>query len=364
MIWQLLKGLYEVGCDNIVVPYRGEAFRSLWWRCYPNPAKIEGELYARAESNLKFQSVRNNTGFLKDRIIPKAVQLAIIPKWRRLLQRILRRENEIDAALIVGVPLNQIRGIGKFIKESFNCPTIYYDLDVPTSLQKFGGFSFNYFHGADLGEYDAIISPSEGVTKDLFEQGATRIEFVHFGVDPDLYIPVETHQDVDIFFYATSGRNREKSIEMMISDPSKVLDANFLVSGLQFKVDLGRAKKISMVPFSKWRNFCCRSKVNLNIPRVNHASTYATSTSRPFELAAMGCCIVSSPYYGLEKWFEIGSEILVAENSEEAISLYQWLLEDDEARTKLGESARRRVLKEHTYKHRAHDLLRILSSIS
>jgi len=118
-----------------------------------------------------------------------------------------------------------------------------------------------------------------------------------------------------------------------------------------------------MLPFSQWRNFACRSKINLNIPRENHAKTYATSTSRPFELAAMGCCIISSPYSGLEKWFEIGHEILVAESVEEAVDLYRELLGDDKARARLGQSARKRVLKEHTHRHRAYQLLRILNSV-
>ena len=56
----------------------------------------------------------------------------------------------------------------------------------------------------------------------------------------------------------------------------------------------------------------------------------ATSTSRPFELAAMQCCIVSAPYNGLENWFEIGKEILVANNSKECIEIYQMLIDDEE----------------------------------
>jgi len=189
MIWQLLKGLYEIGCDTIVTPYRGRAFRSLWWRCYPNPARLEGELYAKTELSMK--SVRKNTGFIKNLIVPRAAQLAVLPKWRHLLEKIHKKEKSIDAALITGVPVNQIKGIGTFIKELFQCPILYYELDVPTSLQKFGGFTFNYFRGADLSEYDVIICPSEGVAEDLYELGAKRIEYVHFGVDPDLFLPIK-----------------------------------------------------------------------------------------------------------------------------------------------------------------------------
>jgi spore maturation protein CgeB len=361
MIWQLLKAFFEVGCDVIVIPYRGRAFRSLWWRCYQNPSRLEGELFSKTNLNKKDPQV--NRGKLKNELVPKAVQYAILPKWKKLLGKVKQIEKNIDAVVIVGIPLNHMSGLPTFAKELFSCPILYYELDVPTSLPKYGGFSFNYFEGADLGEYDVVLSPSEGVADDLIELGAKRVEFVHFGVDPDLFFPISVEQDIDVFFYGTSDYNRENSCRMMISAPSEKLDANFVVSGIKFTADLSRAKKIPMVPFSKWRNYACRSKINLNIARENHAGTYATSTSRPFELAAMGCCIVSSPYNGLEKWFDLGSEILMANDSSEAIELFNWLLDDEQARTDAGKKARQRILSEHTFKHRASSILKVIRSL-
>jgi spore maturation protein CgeB len=361
MIWQLLKAFFEVGCDVIVIPYRGRAFRSLWWRCYENPARVEGELFSKTNLNRKDPEV--NRGRLKNRFVPKAVQYAILPKWKKLLAKVKRVEGDVDAVLIVGVPVNHLVGLPSFVRELFSCPVLYYELDVPTSLPRFGGFSFNYFEGADLGEYDAVLSPSEGVVDDLLELGARRVEFVHFGVDPDLFFPVSVKQDIDVFFYGTSDYNREEACRMLIGEPSEKLDACFVVSGIKFRADLSRAKRIPMVPFSRWRNYACGSKINLNIARENHAGTYATSTSRPFELAAMGCCIVSSPYNGLEKWFDLGSEILMAKDSSEAIELYKWLLDDEQARAEAGEKARQRILSEHTFKHRANKLLQVVHSL-
>jgi spore maturation protein CgeB len=362
MIWQLLKAFFEVGCDVLVVPYRGRAFRSLWWRCYQNPSRIEGELFSKTNLNKKNPQI--NRSRLKNQFIPKTIHYAILPKWKKLLSKIKKNEKNVDAIMVVGIPMNQITGLATFARELFSCPILYYELDVPTSLPKYGGFSFNYFEGADLGEYDIILSPSEGVVKDLLELGANRIEFVHFGVDPDLFFPISIKQDIDVFFYGTSDYNREESCRMLISKPSEKLKANFVVSGINFEVNLSKAKKIPMIPFNKWRNYACASKINLNIPRENHAKTYATSTSRPFELAAMGCCIISSPYNGMEKWFDIGKEIFLANSFSEAIDLYNWLLADESARRNAGKKARQRVLSEHTFKHRARQLWNIVNSLS
>ncbi len=46
--WQIWKGLYEVGVDLIVTPYRGRAVESPWWRTAPNPLYREAELFAGA----------------------------------------------------------------------------------------------------------------------------------------------------------------------------------------------------------------------------------------------------------------------------------------------------------------------------
>src|SRR5204863_1472288 len=46
--WQIWKGLYEVGVDLVVTPYRGRAIESPWWRTAPNPLYREAELFAGA----------------------------------------------------------------------------------------------------------------------------------------------------------------------------------------------------------------------------------------------------------------------------------------------------------------------------
>jgi spore maturation protein CgeB len=356
-IWQLLKGFFEVGCDTIVIPYRGRAIRSPWWRCYPNPTMREGEIYAHSGMHTKRAvGIRKK---INDELVPKVADLLVTRKWTKLFSQILENEKDFDAVLFIGVPLNHFNGLAKYVKENFSCPLVYYDLDVPTSLPKYGGFSFSYYLGADITAYDAIISPSEGVNDELLQLGARKVFNVHFGVDPELYLPIKTEQDMDVFFYATSDSDREDQVSMMISEPSKNLNLKFVVSGIKYARDLGKAQMIPMLPFSLWRNYAGRSKINLNIPRVRHASTYATSTSRPFELAAMGCCIVSSPYDGLEKWFDIGKEIFVAASSDEAAELYTWLIDDEDLRRKVSQKARKRVLEQHTFRQRAEEILEI-----
>jgi spore maturation protein CgeB len=84
---------------------------------------------------------------------------------------------------------------------------------------------------------------------------------------------------------------------------------------------------------------------------------HASSSCRPFELASAGAAIVSNPYDGLERWFEPGSELLIVNNADEAVAAYSDLLGDLAQAEAMGQRARERVLDEHTYRHRARQLL-------
>jgi spore maturation protein CgeB len=360
-VWQLLKGFYEVGCDTIVIPYRGKSLRTPWWRSYRNPTETEGEIYAHSGMHTKdSEGLRKS---INDKLVPKIASTILTSKWTKLISEIVKKEKNLDAVLLVGVPLNHFNGLSKFIKRELSCPLIYYDLDVPTSLPKYGGFSFNYYLNANIEAYDAIIVPSEGVFEDLKELHANKVFSVHFGIDPDLYLPTRGMQDIDVFFFATSDSDRKKEVSMLVSEPSSKMNARFMVSGIEFSTDLRKAEKIPMLPFSIWRYYAGRSKINLNITRSRHAATY-TSTSRPFELAAMECCIVSHPYKGLDKWFTKGKEIFIVKNEKEVIETYNWLLNDEETRRKVGISCRQRVLKEHTFRQRANDILNIINQLA
>jgi spore maturation protein CgeB len=114
------------------------------------------------------------------------------------------------------------------------------------------------------------------------------------------------------------------------------------------------------VPFNVFARTVSASRVNLNITRRPHAGVLASSTSRPFELAAAGAAIVSNPVEGMERWFEPGSELLVAATAEEATAAYRELLADPGQAEELGRNARERVLDEHTYARRARQVLELV----
>lgn len=364
--WQLLKALHQLGTEVIVTPYLGDPVQSPWWRTYPNPCSRESILYNHLFEK-KAVRTSGRRGFAS-KISRLGVQNYVNPKWRRHLGRLLDREGDVDACLFLSVPLNHFTGIPSGIKESAGLPVVYYDGDMPTILPGYAeerGFRFSYYVDADLSEYDAFLTNSRGVEDILRQKGARNVGTLYYGVDPDLYSPLEgIAQDIDVFYYGHGSRTREERLDFMISQPSRALPGvGFLVAGRSFDIDMGDAKLCGDLSLPSWRRFCCRSKINLNITRSIHASVYASSTARIFELASLGCCIVSDPYSGLEEWFEEGREVFVARNAEEAGETYKRLLASSEIRMKTGSRARERILRQHTYLHRAQQLLAVLSGL-
>ena len=221
--------------------------------------------------------------------------------------RILRRESDVDAILFLTVPLNQLRGLPSYITSKFDMPIFYYDGDVPASLPNMRGFAsgFRIYQGADLTEYTAFISNSSGGGALLSELGAENVHTLWYGADPEVFSPFPWRRRTLMFSSMVMAANTvPNGSTVMITAPSKAIaGASFAARGTNLG-DLGAARPLPYLSFSKLREYVCRSKINLCITRGAHASVYASSSSRPFELGALGACIVANPYLGIEEWFE------------------------------------------------------------
>jgi spore maturation protein CgeB len=368
--WQLWKGLYEAGADLVVTPYRGRPVESPWWRVAPNPAYREGETYAalrgglarlRGDRYLRRAEERPQDGAL-DKLTRETIWRVVTPRWRRHLVQLVEREQP-DAILVFTVPMAHFRGIATTLRERFEIPVVFYDGDVPMSLPEFGGMDtgFNYYHGADPSEYDFVVSNSEGGAARLLELGARRVETVYWGADPEFFAPQPVEKDVDVFFYGYGDKFRREWVQAMIGEPSRAApEIDFALGGLDFQGDIGEARLLGDVPFNVFARAISASRINLNITRRSHATVPGSSTCRPFELAATGAAIVSNPHAGMERWFEPGSELLVVDDGEQALAAYRDLLGDPSQAEAMGMRARERVLDEHTYGHRARQLLALL----
>lgn len=374
--WQLLKGLYEVGAEIIAAPYQGPAIESLWWQAAANPAKFQGDAFKALRdtarrilpqrqvqmSDTRAADAGEQAESASEKLVRGMAQRLIAPRWWQHIDRILTKNPDTAAVIFLTVPLNHLAGVPQAIQEKHNVPVLYFDGDVPASLPNMKGFAsgFRIYQGADLSEYTAFISNSTGGEDLLKQLGAPAVHTVWYAADPDVYAPLPVAQDLDVFFFGHGREYRGEWVDAMLAHPSRQMpDAHFAVRGTRLG-DLGNTQMLPYLSFSKLREYISRSKINLAITRGAHASLYASSSMRPFELSAMGACIIANPYNGIEAWFEPGKEIVVVASGEEAIERYRYLLRHDRERQAIGSAARERLLKQHTFRHRARELLAIV----
>jgi spore maturation protein CgeB len=369
--WQLWKGMYETGVDLVVTPYRGRPVESPWWRTAPNPTYREAETYAslrgglarlKGDRYLRRAETSPDDSPL-DRLTRETIWKVVTPRWRRHLERLVERERP-DAVVVFTVPMAHFRGIPAALRERFGVPIVFYDGDVPMSLPEFGGMDtgFNYYHGADPSEYDLVVSNSDGGLSRLLELGARRAETVYWAADPEFFAPQAVEKETAVFFYGSGDKFRREWMAALVGEPSRrAPELDFAIGGRDFQGDIGGARLVGDVPFNTFARAISSARINLNITRRSHATVPGSSTCRPFELAAAGAAIVSNPHAGIERWLEPGSEVIVVDDADQALSAYRELLADPVQAEGMGARARERVLDEHTYAHRARRLLELLN---
>jgi hypothetical protein len=100
--------------------------------------------------------------------------------------------------------------------------------------------------------------------------------------------------------------------------------------------------------------FYCAQDFTLNVTREDMKSAGYSPSVRLFEAAACGVPIISDRWDGLDTFFALGSEILVADTSEDALRFLTKVSEAE--RRAIGGAARARILARHTSDHRAAEL--------
>jgi spore maturation protein CgeB len=109
------------------------------------------------------------------------------------------------------------------------------------------------------------------------------------------------------------------------------------------------------------RAFYNRQRFTLNVTRDDMVRAGWSPSVRLFEAAACGTPIISDRWPGLDELFEPGKEILLAEDSAQALRYLCDLYEVE--RRAIGLRARERVLAEHTAAHRAAQLADLLHEV-
>ena len=234
---------------------------------------------------------------------------------------------------------------------------IFWDVDAPATLSAMESGELDSLRSV-LGGYELVFTYGGGdpVVERYRELGARACIPVYNALDPSTHHPVPARAELacDLLFVGNRLPDREARVaRFFFGAVDRAPDRRFLLggSGWEDRTRPGNLRYLGHVAPGDHNALNCSARAVLNVSRESMAANGFSPATRVFEAAGAGACLITDPWEGLELFLDAGSEVLVAADGEEVAALVQDL-QPAEARG-IGDAARARVLREHTYAHRA-----------
>lgn len=240
----------------------------------------------------------------------------------------------------------------------------FWDVDAPATLDRVDRDPGDPFR-ALIPRYDFIFTYGGGapVVSAYTALGARACVPIYNALDPTTHHPVEPSLrfSADLAFLGNRLPDREARVDEFFLRPAAALPGRrFLLagSGWHDKPVPANVTPVGHLYTKDHNAFNCSPTAVLNVSRESMARYGFSPATRVFEAAGAGACIITDAWEGIDRFLEPGREILVAESGAE---VGERLAELTRGRARaIGRGARRRVLAEHTYDHRAGELERAL----
>lgn len=277
---------------------------------------------------------------------------------------------EVQSAdvVIVGSYVQQGVEVGNWVTRAAGGLTAFYDIDTPVTLAKLARGDFEYLTPDLISHYSLYLSFTGGPTLRRLEReyGSPQARPLYCSVDSDLYFPQPTRTRWDLGYLGTYSADRQPTLDTLLLSTARRWEmGRFVVAGPQYPSEIhwpGNVERIAHLAPSQHREFYASQRFTLNVTRADMIRAGYSPSVRLFEAAACGVPVISDWWEGLDTFFSIGEEILVASSAEEVLRILHDT--DEPHRRRIGERARQRVLASHTAAHRAAELESYLVSAS
>jgi spore maturation protein CgeB len=282
-----------------------------------------------------------------------------------------------QAALAAGAReadvLVKASGIGVFDAEleralpqaSARALRIYWDVDAPATLDAMAHDARHPLNAA-IASYDLVLTYGGGepVVRGYTAAGARLCVPIYNALDPETHHPVPPLADFacDLGFLGNRLPDREARVEEFFLKAAALSPTRgFLIggSGWDDKPMPPNVRRLGHVGTGAHSAFFASGLATLNVNRDSMARYGFSPPTRVFEAAGAGACLITDAWTGIDDFLEPGSEVLVAADGGEVAALLA-ALTPERARA-IAAAARRRILAQHTYAHRAREVHALLT---
>jgi spore maturation protein CgeB len=261
-----------------------------------------------------------------------------------------------DVELEAAIP--QLRRAGNSI--------VFWDVDAPATLERMRRDSADPFR-QQVRDYDLILTYGGGppVIDEYASFGARECVPIYNALDPTTHYPVAAQARFNgtLGFLGNRLPDREARVREFFLRPAESSPASsFVLGGSGWDANVQMSPNVRAVGHVYTRDhnaFNCSPLAVININRDSMAGTGYSPPTRVFEAAGAGACLLCDAWEGLEAFLDPGTEVLRVSSGDEVAEVLATLT--PERARQIGERARRRLLQQHTYQHRARELHRLLA---
>jgi spore maturation protein CgeB len=242
---------------------------------------------------------------------------------------------------------------------AFDRPLFYYDIDTPLTLealQRNGAAA--YLRADQIPIFQTYFSFAGGPALEELQHvwRARHAEALFCGVDTTVHrpVPADPRFECALGYMGTYAPDRQPALEALLLAPARARPhERFLIAGAQYPpMDLPPNVRHEVHVYPRdHAAFYCSNFATLNLNREAMRRYGWAPSTRLFEAAACGACIVSDTWPGLDEILEPEREVLVARTCDDVLHILDTL--SSERRDAIGRAARRRVMADHTYEKRA-----------
>jgi spore maturation protein CgeB len=234
---------------------------------------------------------------------------------------------------------------------------IFWDVDAPATLAEMRATGPDHPLRQALPSLDLVLTYGGGPpVVDAYEGfGARRCVPIYNALDPATHHPVapEPRFEADLSFLGNRLPDREARVEEFFLRAAALCpDRRFLIggNGWENRSMPANIRHIGHVYTREHNAFNTSPLAVLNVARDSMAAVGFSPATRVFEAAGAGACLITDAWVGLELFLKADAEVLVARDGAE-VSAHVAALTPERAR-EIGETARRRILSDHTYARR------------
>jgi spore maturation protein CgeB len=249
------------------------------------------------------------------------------------------------------------------IKKLRSCPVVGYVWDEPFYTHNSNQDDYrksNFKNGVPL--YDFIFVFDAFYIDEIKKQGAKKVQYLPLATNPNRYSEITvTDQDrcdydYDVCFIGLPFENRVEMFESLRDYKLGVFGDEwtkyFMLKGKKppsYYKGEASGETVNKIYLS--------SKIVLNI---HHPHSIEGLNTRTFDILACGAFEIVDYKKNVEKHFEIDKEIVTFKSINELKSKIDFYLKNDDLRKTISERGKQKVLNEHTWAHRAKDIVTAL----